>query len=68
MCRRRFRHKYPGAEVPSKGAIFNLVKKVRTEGIFIDRKRAKVNRVLTEEKLDDVAISWKILLQNLFGA
>ena len=31
------------------------MKKVRTEGIFIDKKRKKVKRVLTEEKLDDVA-------------
>jgi hypothetical protein len=30
------------------------VKKVRTHGILIDRKSLKGNRVLTEEKLDDI--------------
>jgi hypothetical protein len=30
------------------------VKKVRTNGILIDRKSLKRNDVLTEEKLDDI--------------
>jgi tetrahydromethanopterin S-methyltransferase subunit G len=31
-----------------------IVKKVRTHGILIDRKPLRRNRVLTEEKLDDI--------------
>ena len=54
VCRRKFRRKYPGVQIPSKVTIFNLVKKARTEGIFID-KHDKVKRFLTEGKLDDVA-------------
>ncbi|PNF15704.1 hypothetical protein B7P43_G12455 [Cryptotermes secundus] len=53
-CRRKFRHKFPETTCPSGDTISKLVKKVRTHGILIDRKPLKRNRVLTEEKLDDI--------------
>jgi hypothetical protein len=54
MCRRKFLRKFADTICPSRDKIFKLVKKVRTSGILIDRKSLKRNRVLTEEKLDDI--------------
>jgi hypothetical protein len=53
-CRRKFRRKFPHTPCPPGDTISELVKKVRTHGILIDRKPLKRNRVLTEEKLDDI--------------
>jgi hypothetical protein len=50
-CRRKFRRKFPDTTCPSGDTISKLVKKVQTQGILIDRKPLKINRVLTEESL-----------------
>jgi hypothetical protein len=53
-CRRKFRRKFPDATCPYGDTSSKLVKKVRCHGILIDRKPLKINRVLTEEKLNDI--------------
>jgi hypothetical protein len=50
----KFCCKFPDTTGPSGYAISRLVKKVHTRSILIDRKPLKRNRVLTEEKLDDI--------------
>jgi hypothetical protein len=44
---------FPETLCPTGDTISKLVKKVWTDGILIDRKSLKRNRVLIEEKLDD---------------
>jgi hypothetical protein len=46
--------KFPETICPFADTISKLVKKVRTHSILINRKPLKRNRVLTEEKLDDI--------------
>jgi hypothetical protein len=53
-CRRKFRRIFPNATCPSGDTISKLETKVRTDGILIDRKPLKRNRVSTEKKLDDI--------------
>jgi transposase len=53
-CRRKFRRKFCDERVPSRQAIHNLVNKVRSTGLLIDKKQKHKRRVLTEEKLDDI--------------
>jgi hypothetical protein len=53
-CRRKCRRKFPDTTCPSGDTISNLVKKFRTHGILIDRKPLQRDRVLTEEKIDDI--------------
>ncbi|XP_069698769.1 uncharacterized protein [Periplaneta americana] len=49
-----FRQSFPDSPEPSKAMIYNLVKKVRTTGSVLDKKRTCVKRVLTEEILDEI--------------
>jgi hypothetical protein len=49
-CRRKF----PDTTCPSGDSVSKLVTKVRTHGILIDRKPLKRNRVVIEEKQDDI--------------
>ncbi|KAJ4432251.1 hypothetical protein ANN_20868, partial [Periplaneta americana] len=49
-----FRQSFPDSPKPSKAMIFNLVKKFHTIGSELDKKRTCVERVLTEEMLDEV--------------
>jgi transposase len=53
-CRRKFRRKFRGETVPSRQTIHNLVNKLRSTGLLIDKKQKHKRRVLTEEKLDDM--------------
>jgi hypothetical protein len=53
--RRKVRRKFPNTACPSGDTISKLVKKVRINGILIDRKLLKRNHVLIEEKLDDIS-------------
>jgi transposase len=53
-CRRKFRRKFCDETVPSRQTIHNLVNKVRSTGLLIDKKQKHKRRVLTEEKLDDI--------------
>jgi hypothetical protein len=53
-CRRKFLLTFPDITCPSGDIISKLVKKVRTHGILTERKPLKRNRVLTEEKLEDI--------------
>jgi transposase len=47
-CRRKFRDE----RVPSRQIIHNLVNKLRTTGLLVDKEQKHKRRVLTEEKLD----------------
>jgi hypothetical protein len=65
--RRKFRRKVPDS-CPSGDTISKLVKKVWTNGILSGRKPLEINRVLSEEKLDDIGhrlenFPWKSLRQ-----
>jgi hypothetical protein len=51
-CRGEFCSKFPNTTCPSGDKIFNLMMKVQTHGILIDRKPLKGNHVSAEEKLD----------------
>jgi hypothetical protein len=53
-CRRKFWHKFRDERVPSRQTVHNLVNKLRTTGLVIDKKQKHTRRVLTEEKLDDI--------------
>jgi hypothetical protein len=52
--RRKFQLKFPDTTCRFADTVSKLVKKVRTHSILIDRRPLKINRVLAEEKLDDV--------------
>jgi hypothetical protein len=54
IVQEKIRRKFPDTTFPSGDTISKLVKKVRTNGISSDRKPLKRNRVLTEEKLEDI--------------
>jgi transposase len=53
-CRRKFRRKFRDERVPSRQTIHNLVNKLRTTGLLIDKKQKHKRRVLSEEKLNDI--------------
>jgi gamma-glutamylcysteine synthetase len=53
-CRWKFRRKFGDERVPCKQTIHNLVNKLRSTGLLIDKKQKHKRRVLTEEKLDDI--------------
>jgi transposase len=53
-CRKKFRRKFNVERAPSRQTIHNLVNKVRTTGLLIDKKTKHKRRVLTEEKLDEI--------------
>jgi transposase len=55
-CRRKFRHKFCDERVPSRQTIHNLVNKLGTTGLLMDKKAKHKRRVLTEEKLDDTEV------------
>jgi transposase len=51
MCRRKFRdEKFPRTQT-----IHHLVNKLRSTGLLIDKNEKHKSKVLTEEKLDDLA-------------
>jgi hypothetical protein len=50
-CRRKFRRKFRGERTPSRQIIHNLVNKLRTMGLLIDKKQKHKCQVFTEEKL-----------------
>jgi hypothetical protein len=54
LCKRRFRHRYPGVRIPASATILRLVKKVRSTGSFLDKKYTRQNAVLTKEMLDEI--------------
>jgi transposase len=58
-CRQKFRSKFRDESVPSRQTIHNLVNKLRTMGLLIDKKQKHKCRVLTEEKLDDIGARFK---------
>jgi hypothetical protein len=53
-CRRRFQRKFRDERVPSRQNIHNLLNKLRSVGLLIDKKQKHKYQVLTEEKLDDI--------------
>jgi hypothetical protein len=56
-CRQKCQRKFRDERVPSRQTIHNLVHKLRTTELLIDRKQKHKRRVLTEEKLDDIGAS-----------
>jgi hypothetical protein len=54
IVQEKFRRKFPDTTCPSGDIISKLVKKVRINGILIDRKPLKRNCALTEDKSDDI--------------
>jgi transposase len=52
-CRRKFRRKFHDERAPSRQTIHNLVNKLRTTGLLLDKRTKHKRRVLSEEKLDD---------------
>jgi transposase len=60
-CRRKFRHtsKFHDERVSSRQTIHNLLNKLRTTGLLIDKKEKHKCQVLTEEKLDDIGARLK---------
>jgi hypothetical protein len=53
-CQRKFRRQFRYERVPSRQTVRNLVNKLRTTRLLIDKKQKHKRRVLTEEKLDDI--------------
>jgi transposase len=53
-CQRKFWHKFHDERVPSRHTIHNLVNKLKTMGLGIDKKQKHKRQVLTEEKLHDI--------------
>ncbi|XP_021921345.1 uncharacterized protein LOC110830569 isoform X2 [Zootermopsis nevadensis] len=53
-CRRKFFRHFPGVCVPSRSMIERLVKKFRSTGSVLDKKKNRKRSVLTEEKLDEI--------------
>jgi transposase len=52
-CWQKFQRRFRDERVPSRQTIYNLVNKLRTTGLLIDKKQKHKRRVLTVEKLDD---------------
>jgi hypothetical protein len=52
-CQQKFRQ-FHDEKVPSRQTIHNLVNKLRTVGLLMDKKQKHKRQVLTEEKLDDI--------------
>jgi transposase len=50
----KYRRKFRDERVPSRQTIYNVVNKLRTTGLLIDKKQKHKRRVLTGEKLDDI--------------
>jgi hypothetical protein len=53
-CWRKFWRKFRDERVPSRQTIYNLVSKLRTMELVIDKKQKHKRWVLIEEKLDDI--------------
>jgi hypothetical protein len=52
-CRQKFWHKFCDERVPSIQTVHNLMNKLRSMGVLIDKKQKHKRRLLTEEKFDD---------------
>jgi transposase len=50
----KFQRKFRDERVSSRQTIHNLVNKLRSTGLLIDKKPKHKRQVLTEEKLDDI--------------
>jgi NifU-like protein involved in Fe-S cluster formation len=51
---RNFQHKFYDERVPSRQTIPNLVNKLRSMGLLIDKKQKHKCQVLAVEELDDI--------------
>jgi hypothetical protein len=54
LCKRRFHREYAGVRVPASSTNFELVRKVRPTGYFLEKKYSRQNAVLTDEMLDKI--------------
>jgi hypothetical protein len=55
-CRRKFRCTFRDERVPSRQTIHNLVNKLRTTGLLIDKKQRHQHGVITKEKLEKTGV------------
>jgi hypothetical protein len=55
-CRQKFWRKFHDERVPSRRTVHNLVNKLRTTGLLIDKKQKHKRQVLTVEKLHDIRV------------
>jgi hypothetical protein len=62
-CRRKFRRIFRVERASSRQTIHNLVNKLRTTGLLINKKRKHKRRLLAEE-LDDMGQDLNIRLEN----
>jgi hypothetical protein len=53
-CQRNFRRKFRNERPPSRQTVHNLMNKLRSTGLLIDKKQKHKRRVLTVETLDDI--------------
>jgi hypothetical protein len=53
-CRRKFRRKFRDEGILSRETSHNLVNKLRTTRLLIDKKQKHKRRVFTEDTLDDI--------------
>ncbi|PSN44911.1 hypothetical protein C0J52_26303, partial [Blattella germanica] len=58
--RRKFRRRYPDAPVPDRTTICRLFKNFNETGSVANKKPRVNKRVLTEEKLDEIAFRLEI--------
>jgi transposase len=62
-CRREFRDE----RVLSRQTIHNLVNKLRTTGLLVDKERKYNRRFLSEEKLDVIGVRLELTLRKSFN-
>jgi hypothetical protein len=63
-CRQKFQCRFRDERVPSRKTIHNLVNKLRTMGLLMDKEKTHKCRVLTEAKLDDMGARLKHTLRK----
>jgi hypothetical protein len=59
-CRRKFQHKFPGEQVPSRQNIHYLVNTLKTMRSLLDKKPDKKRTVLAEETLTTLVLGLKL--------
>jgi hypothetical protein len=61
---RKFRYKFRDERVPYRQTIHNLVNKLRSTDLLIDKKQKHKRRRVLTEKLDDIEANLNIHLEN----
>jgi hypothetical protein len=66
-CQRKFRRKFSNIRAPHRNTIHNLVKKLRTNGILIDKRTSLRRTLLSEELFKILELGWNTFLVNRLG-